>query len=60
MRMKTKRRICGWIAVISFFLAIGFAGGMELGSLSLTKGLLLMSVSVFAFAVSAYTGGYFS
>jgi len=58
MTIKTKRRICGWIAAVSFFLALGFVGGLECGTLPLTRGVILMCLSLAVGAAAAYKGGY--
>ncbi len=58
MTTKTKRRICGWIAATAFFLMLGFAGGLECGTLPLTRGVILMLSCLAVGTAAAYKGGY--
>lgn len=58
MKVKTKRRICGWISGTSFFLALGIGGNIECGFTSLGEGAPLMFLFIGIFALAAYKGGY--
>lgn len=58
MKVKTKRRICGWISVIGFLVAYGAAGGIECDTVSLPTGTLIMFIGVAVFGLAAYKGGY--
>lgn len=58
MKVKTKRRICGWVSALSLFLSWGMAGGIETDSIPLGKGTFWMFVLLAIFALTAYKGGY--
>lgn len=58
MTTRMKRRICGWIAAISAFLMLGYAGGLECGTMPLTRGVIAMVVCLAVSAAAAYKGGY--
>ena len=58
MKTRTKRRICGWIAGIAFFLMLGCVGGVECGTLPLVRGMILAVFFLAVFALAAYKGGY--
>ena len=58
MTRKTKRHICGWIAAIAFVLMFGFVGGVECGTLPITRGAILMFSSLAVWAGAMYKGGW--
>lgn len=58
MKIRTKRRICGWIAGISLFIMFGFVGGVECGTIPLRRGMIFAGLSLAVFAAAAYKGGY--
>ena len=58
MKIRTKRRICGWISGISLFLMFGFVGGVECGTLPLARGMILAFICLAVFGLAAYKGGY--
>lgn len=58
MTTKMKRRICGWIALISFFLMLGFGGSVECENMPLMKGMILMASCLAVGTAAAYKGGY--
>ena len=56
--MKTKRRICGTLAFLSFLWLLGVAGNSDLGLESSTSVLFVkLSVGVAVFGLSAWFGG---
>lgn len=58
MRVRTKRRICVALTVISLFLVVGVAGGVEAGTISLGRGHLAIFVLIAVAAAAAYKSGY--
>ena len=58
MKIRTKRRICGWVSAISLFLMFGCVGGVECGTLPLARGIILAGVCLVVFGLAAYKGGY--
>lgn len=58
MKVKTKRRICGWISGVSLVLALGVGGNIECGFTPLGEGTALMFLFLAIFALAAYKGGY--
>ena len=56
--MKTKRRICGTLALLSFMWLLGVAGNSDLGLEPSTAVLFVkLSVGVAVFGLSAWFGG---
>lgn len=58
MTVKTKKRICGSLAVLALLFNLGVIGGMERDTISLTTGVILSFISLVVFAAAAYKGGY--
>lgn len=56
MKVKTKKKICGWVGAIGMLIAIGIVGGVETGA-PLTN-MVLAFVSIGVSAASLYKGGY--
>ena len=57
--MKTKRRICGALAFLSFMWLIGVAGNSDLSLEPSTAVLFVkLSVGVAVFGLSAWLGGF--
>lgn len=56
--MKTKRKVCGTLALLSFMWLLGVAGNSDLGLESSTAVLFVkLSVGVAVFGLSAWFGG---
>ena len=57
--MKTKRKVCGTLAFLSFMWLLGVAGNSDLGLEPSTAGLFVkLSVGVAVFGLSAWLGGF--
>lgn len=56
--MKTKRKVCGILACLSFMWLLGVAGNSDLGLEPSTAALVVkLSVGVAIFGLSAWFGG---
>lgn len=58
MKSKIKRRVCGGIAVAAGIYFIGSCGVLDLGQISLGRGMAQMIISMVVFAVAARKGGF--
>ena len=52
------RRVCGALAVLSFFFALGSAGSLEQDLISLGRGALQMSLGVGGFGLFGWLAGW--
>lgn len=58
MKIRTKRRICLAVSLVSFLFVIGAVGSMELGTMSVGRGIATILVGMLAGCAAAYKGGY--
>lgn len=58
MKRKTKRRVCGGIAIIAIVFWLGSVGALELGQISLGRGMAQMLGSLVILGWAAHKGGF--
>lgn len=52
-----KHCICGIVMAVSFFMAIGFIGGLEVDSLTVGQAVIGCLASIAAFCIAGRIGG---
>lgn len=58
-QLRTFRRVCGALAVLSFFFLLGSAGALEQDMVTIPQAIVQMAVGLGAFALFAWLAGGF-
>lgn len=59
VKVKTKKKICGWISAANFTFVLGVVGGMECQNIGIEDGIYKLAAGLLMFVLAAYKGGFF-